>query len=124
VAAERLARTLTRVERPRMTAARLVAFGVVGATFQISDALTRHYWPLAALACAMSPRARRTVATVALAQGVVDWWRHRRRDQRARPRLPAYLLARRLDDLAYGSGLWWGALRHRTLAPLRPELRN
>ncbi|CAA9382430.1 MAG: Mycofactocin system glycosyltransferase [uncultured Pseudonocardia sp.] len=26
----------------------------------------------------------------------------------------------RVDDLAYGAGLWWGALRHRTTAPLRP----
>jgi hypothetical protein len=24
------------------------------------------------------------------------------------------LVARRLDDLAYGSGLWWGALCHRS----------
>jgi hypothetical protein len=23
--------------------------------------------------------------------------------------------ARRLDDLAYGSGLWWGAIRRRSL---------
>ena len=37
-----------------------------------------------------------------------------------RPHLPGYLLARRLDDLAYGAGLWWGAWRHRTLEPLRP----
>jgi hypothetical protein len=26
----------------------------------------------------------------------------------------------RLDDLAYGAGLWWGAVRHRTLVPLLP----
>ena len=37
-----------------------------------------------------------------------------------RPALPAFLVARRLDDLAYGAGLWWGAVAHRTLAPLRP----
>ena len=28
----------------------------------------------------------------------------------------------RADDLGYGAGLWWGALRRRTLAPLRPVL--
>ncbi|HSU08992.1 MAG TPA: hypothetical protein VLK57_07320, partial [Pseudonocardia sp.] len=31
-----------------------------------------------------------------------------------------HVVAHRLDDLAYGAGLWWGALRYRTLEPLRP----
>jgi mycofactocin glycosyltransferase len=53
-----------------------------------------------------------------VAEGVVDWWRKRHHPDR--PGLPGYLLARRLDDLAYGGGLWWGALWHRTIAPLRP----
>jgi hypothetical protein len=94
--------------------------GAVGAVAQTADAVTRHYWPVAALACLVSRRARRTVAAVALAEGVVDFARHRGRDPRVRPRLPGYVLARRLDDLAYGAGLWWGAWRHRTLAPLLP----
>jgi len=60
------------------------------------------------------------VAAVALVEGVLDWWRHRRSDPRARPTLAGHVLAHRLDDLAYGAGLWWGALRHRTTEPLRP----
>lgn len=120
VAVERLSRKLQRVEHPRATAARLIGLGAVGAIAQTADAVTRHYWPVAALACLLSPRARRTVAAVAIAEGVVDFVRHRDRDPRVRPRLPGYLLARRLDDLAYGAGLWWGALRHRTLEPLLP----
>ena len=120
VAAERLSRRLQRVEHPRATAARLIGLGTVGALAQTADAVTRHYWPVAALACLVSARARRTVAAVALAQGVVDFARHRDRDARVRPRLAGYLVARRLDDLAYGTGLWWGALRHRTWEPLRP----
>ncbi|HXV92658.1 MAG TPA: mycofactocin biosynthesis glycosyltransferase MftF [Pseudonocardia sp.] len=120
VAAERLARGIEGVRRPRALAARLVALGAVGATAQTAEAVTRHYWPVSALACVLSRRARRTVAVVALAEGVVDWWRHRDRDEHARPALPGYLLAHRLDDLAYGAGLWWGAIRHRTLEPLKP----
>lgn len=120
LAAERLSRRLTRVRRPRATAARLIGLGAVGAVAQTADAVTRHYWPLAAVACVFSGRARRTVATVALVEGTVDWWRHRDRDERVRPALPGYLLARRLDDLAYGAGLWWGALRHRSTESLRP----
>jgi hypothetical protein len=119
VAATRLAARLT-VEQPRRTAARLVALGAVGAVAQTADAVNRHYWPVSLVACALSRRARRTVAAVALAEGVVDWWRHRGRDPRARPDPLTHLVAHRVDDLAYGAGLWWGALRHRTTAPLRP----
>ncbi|MGE0299567.1 mycofactocin biosynthesis glycosyltransferase MftF [Pseudonocardia sp.] len=103
--------------RPRATAAFLVALGAAGAVGQTVDAVNRHYWPLSALACLASRRARRTVAVIALAEGVVDWWRA---DPGNRPPLPAHVLARRLDDLAYGAGLWWGAVRHRTVAPLVP----
>jgi mycofactocin glycosyltransferase len=116
-AAERLARKLP-VREPRRTAARLIGLGALGTVMQTADAVTRHYWPLSLVAAMLSRRARRTVAVIAVAEGVLDWWR--KRHHAHRPCLPAYLLARRLDDLAYGGGLWWGALRHRTIAPLRP----
>jgi mycofactocin system glycosyltransferase len=116
-ATEQLARKLP-VHEPRRTAARLIGLGAVGTVQQTADAVTRHYWPLSLAAAMVSRRARRTVAVIAVAEGVLDWWR--KRDAPDRPGLPGYLLARRLDDLAYGGGLWWGALRHRTLEPLRP----
>lgn len=119
-AAERLARQLKGTAHPRWTAARIVGLGAAGAVAQTADAVTRHYWPLTVAACAVSARARRTVAAVALAEGVVDWLRRRDRDPAVRPGLVGHVVAHRLDDLAYGAGLWWGALRHRTLAPLRP----
>ena len=118
-AGERLARKLP-VTRSRATAARLIALSAIGTVTQTADAVTRHYWPLAVVACLLSRRARRTVAAIAVVEGVVDWWRRRGRDPRSRPGLVGYVLARRLDDLAYGGGLWWGALRHRTVEPLRP----
>jgi mycofactocin system glycosyltransferase len=116
VAAQRLSRKLTRLRRPRTTAARLIGLAAVGAAAQTADAVTRHYWPLAVLAALVSRRARRTVAAVAIGSALVDWYRA----GPERPPLPAFLLARRLDDLAYGAGLWWGAATHRTLEPLRP----
>jgi mycofactocin system glycosyltransferase len=119
VAVERLAPKL-RVRRPRATAAQLVGLGAVGALSQTADAVTRHFWPLSLVACLVARRARRTVLAVALAEGAVDWWRHRDRDPRVRPHPLPHLLAHRLDDLAYGAGLWVGAWNHRTLAPLRP----
>ncbi len=97
VAVLRLARRL-RMERPHATAAQLVAWGTLGAAAQTADAVNRHYWPLSLLACLFSRRARRTVAVIALAEGIVDWWRHRDRDPRVRPglaRVPAGAPARR-----------------------------
>ncbi|HEX4251912.1 MAG TPA: hypothetical protein VH008_28910, partial [Pseudonocardia sp.] len=70
----------------------------------------------------------------AVAEGLLDWRRHRppvpdqhpdhSHDEQGHvePGLDPvrYVLAHRADDLGYGAGLWWGALRRRTLAPLRP----
>ncbi|MGI9002865.1 MAG: mycofactocin biosynthesis glycosyltransferase MftF [Pseudonocardia sp.] len=120
VAAGRLARRLERVQHPRATAARLIGLSAVAAVAQTADAVNRHYWPLSMVASLVSARARSTVTVVALVQGVVDWLRHRGRHPGVRPSLPGHLLAHRIDDLAYGAGLWWGALRHRTVAPLLP----
>jgi hypothetical protein len=115
----RLSRRL-RVDRPVRTAARLVGRGTVGAVTQAADGVTRHFWPLSLLACLASRRARRTVAVIALGEAAVDWWRHRDRATGVRPNPVEYLLAHRLDDIAYGAGLWWGAWRHRSGAALRP----
>ena len=120
VATERLSRKLTRLRRPRVSAARLTGLGLAGAGWQTGSALTRHFWPVAALAMPFSARARRAVLAAALAEGVADWWSHRHRDPSVRPGPIGHLVAHRLDDLAYGSGLWWGALGARTAAPLRP----
>lgn len=120
VATERLSRKLPRLDHPRRGAALLTALGLSGALWQTASALTRHFWPVAALACLVSRRARRAVVAAALAEGLTDWWRHRDRDPRVRTGPLLHLLAHRLDDLAYGAGLWWGAVEHRTSAPLRP----
>jgi mycofactocin system glycosyltransferase len=116
VATQRLSRKLGRLRHPTTTAARLIGLAALGAASQTADAVTRHYWPLSAVAALVSRRARRTVILIAVAGAVVDWLRA----DRDRPALPAFLLARRLDDLAYGAGLWWGAATHHTLEPLRP----
>ena len=119
-AVQRLVPQLPELSRPWLAAVRIIGLGTAGAAAQTADAVNRHYWPISALACAVSARARRTVAAVALAEGVVDWLRHRDRDPSVRPGLLGHVVAHRLDDLAYGAGLWCGALRHRTLEPLRP----
>ncbi|GAY08985.1 mycofactocin biosynthesis glycosyltransferase MftF [Pseudonocardia sp. N23] len=118
-AAERLSRKLGRLRRPRLAAARLTGLGLLGAVAQTGSALTRHFWPVAVVACLFSARARRAVAVAAAAEGIVDWWTHRGHDAGG-PGPLAHVAAHRLDDLGYGAGLWWGAWRHRTTTPLRP----
>lgn len=100
--------------------------GLAAAGLQIASALCRHYWPIALLAACLSPRCRRVVLLAAVCDGVVDWLRHARLDgDEVRPLgLPAYLLLKRVDDLAYGAGLWGGVLREGNLAALKPQIRS
>ncbi|KLO30560.1 glycosyl transferase family 2 [Mycolicibacter heraklionensis] len=99
--------------------------GLASAGLQIASALCRHYWPVALLAALVSQRCRRALLLAAVADGVVDWLRHARSEDDSRPLgLPAYLLLKRVDDLAYGAGLWSGVVRERNLAALKPQIRS
>ncbi|WP_104522793.1 mycofactocin biosynthesis glycosyltransferase MftF [Blastococcus atacamensis] len=118
--AVRLAHRLRRPGEPVpvVLAAALTVRGLAASGQGLARAVTRHHWPLAVAAALGSAHARRGVLTAAVADGIVAWWPHRHRVGPVR-----YVLARRLDDLAYGSGLWLGALRARdarTLVPARP----
>jgi mycofactocin system glycosyltransferase len=115
----RLGRRLAGDGRPPLaTAARLVLAGTGLAGRTLARAATRHLWPLAAVAAAVSPAVRRRLAVVAAADAVAGWWPHR-----AHVGLLRFAAARRLEDLAYGAGLWSGVLRARdprALLPARP----
>lgn len=67
---------------------------------------------------------RRRVAAAALAEGVWHWW-----SARDPGRLPVddplgHVVLHRLDDLAYGVGVWRSAWAARSVAALRPEFRR
>jgi mycofactocin system glycosyltransferase len=120
VATARLARRLAPAAGPPPLglAAVLALRGTGAAGRTLARAATRHHWPLALAVAAVSGRARRRLAVVAAADALAAWWPHRRAIDPAR-----FALARRLDDLGYGAGLWWGALRAgspRALLPARP----
>jgi len=118
VATGRLHGRLTDADPSGRLAARLVGLGTAYAGRQLASALTRHYWPLAVLAAVGSRRAARLLALAALTDAVAAWWPHR-----TAIGLPAFFFARRLDDLSYGAGLWWGAIRSGSTRALRPRLR-
>ena len=111
-----------RLRQPGRVAALLVGLGLVSAANQAAGLLVRHWWPAAAVGALLSRRVRRAVLVASVGEGLADWYRHRARDGQPALDPGRYLLAHRADDLGYGVGLWWGAYRGRTLAPLRPEV--
>jgi mycofactocin glycosyltransferase len=102
-------------DRPGLTA-ELTLEGLVASAMQTSSLLLRHWSPLLLPAAVVSGRVRRVVAAAL----VVDLLS----DSPARPRMlrPSDVVARRLDDVAYGAGVWLGALRARSAACLLPRL--
>jgi len=100
---------------PAGFAALLVARGMVASGRALARSVTRHHWPLAVPAAVVSRRARRWLLAAAAADAVLAWWPHRRRVGPVR-----FAAARRLEDLAYGAGLWAGAARARSATALLP----
>jgi mycofactocin system glycosyltransferase len=100
--------------------------GIGSGGLQLTSALCRHYWPIALLAALVSRRCRHVVLVAAVIDGVVDWLRHTRNvDSDDRPLgLAAYVLLKRLDDVAYGLGLWGGVVREHNVGPLKPQIRT
>lgn len=114
----RLRRRTRRVSASWLLPLRLVGAGVVSALTQASALALRHWWPVAAVAGVLSRRARGIVAVMAVVDAFIE---HRR--VHADLDLARFTLARRLDDVAYGAGVWYGCLRRGSLAALRPDLR-
>ena len=117
VTAIRLIRRIPDADTPVRAGTLLTLAAVRGTAEQLTRCATRHYWPVAALAAVMNRRARHVLITAAAIEGLID---HRRSGLRLNPL--TYLLIRRLDDMAYGAGLWRGVIRERTTAPLIPRL--
>jgi mycofactocin glycosyltransferase len=112
VTAVRLRGSLPLQRGATLEAGRLASLGLLSAVSQTAQLLLRHWWPAAAAAALCSTRARRAVLTAVLVDAVVT---------PCPPGLGRFeaVLARRLDDLAYGSGVWSGALIARSTRALR-----
>jgi hypothetical protein len=104
---------------PAAESLRLAGLGHVYAGRLLVATLLRAWWPVAALLGLLSRRARRVLAAAAIASALADW----RRERPAMDPL-TYVVLRRLDDLAYGAGVWVGAIRRRDVAALLPALSN
>ncbi|MBU3061388.1 mycofactocin biosynthesis glycosyltransferase MftF [Nocardia sp. NEAU-G5] len=102
----RLRRVFAELDNPTQVAAIALARGFSGGVWRLVSAMCRDYWPVTVLAMIASRRVRRIAVTMAVADGLADWFTHR--DAGGLDPL-RYLMCKRLDDLAYGTGLWWGA---------------
>jgi mycofactocin system glycosyltransferase len=103
-------------------AGRLALRGLGWAVRQESALLLRHWWPAALAGGLTSRNARRAIVTAAVVDAGVALAEHRR--ETGRPNPAVLIIGRRLDDIAYGSGLWWGAISARSaksLVPRRPS---
>ena len=122
----RIARSLSTVDTEPTEVAAVTARGLWSAALQLCSAICRHYWPLALIAALLFRRARHAVLVAAVLDGVVDWATRRgNADDDTKPvGLLAHILLKRLDDLAYGLGLWTGVVRERRLSALKPQLRS
>lgn len=118
-AARGVSRRLPPVPHPWRTATVLVGLGAGASVRQAGSSLLRHHWPIAVLGSCFSSRVRRAVVVAAVADTVLDY-----RQTRPDLGLAAYAVARRLDDLGYGSGLWLGCWRERSVRALLPHLRG
>ncbi|HXS87052.1 MAG TPA: mycofactocin biosynthesis glycosyltransferase MftF [Mycobacterium sp.] len=121
----RVAKSMQGTETQTWDVVTVAARSLWSAALQLASAICRHYWPVALVAAMLFRSCRRVVVVAAIVDGVVDWANRRQAaDEDARPiGLLTYLVLKRIDDLAYGLGLWYGVLRERNLGPLKPQIR-
>lgn len=115
----RLRRVFAGLDNPTRVAAIYMTRGFTGGVWRLASAMCRHYWPVTLLGMLCSRRVRHIAITLAMAEGLADWFTHREPGSLDPVR---YVLCKRLDDVAYGAGLWWGAARVRSAAALKPTL--
>ncbi|MBF6211501.1 mycofactocin biosynthesis glycosyltransferase MftF [Nocardia puris] len=113
----RLRRVFAELDNPTRVAAIYLARGFFAGLWRLASAMCRHYWPITVLAMVASRRIRHIAVTMAVADGLADWFTHRDAGGLDPFRYIAY---KRLDDIAYGTGLWVGAFRARSLESLKP----
>jgi mycofactocin system glycosyltransferase len=99
-------------------AAGIAARGFGWTVRQEAALLLRHWWPATVVGASFSRRVRRAVVGALITDLVVVL---RETVDLPLSDLPGHLAARRLDDLAYGTGLWWGVMRSLDLGALRPR---
>jgi mycofactocin glycosyltransferase len=114
-----LARKLRALRSPWPVSVRLAGLGNLYAGRVLASALVRAWAPGTLLAAIVSRRARRVVIAALILPPLLTWRRGRS------PLDPARAVALSIaDDAAYGTGVWRGVWRARSLAAVRPDLTH
>jgi mycofactocin system glycosyltransferase len=126
IAGRRIANSLSAVATQPKEVAVVAALGLWSAALRLASAICRQYWPIALIAALLFRRCRQVVLVAAVVDGVVDWITRNTNaeDDTERVGLLSYVLLKRLDDIAYGVGLWGGVVRERNLGALKPQIRT
>lgn len=101
--------------------AMLAMGGICSGAAQLASAACRTYWPVVLAAAVVSRRCRRAAAVAGVFDGVLGWSTRRPDVGGLGP--VGYVAVKRLADVAYGTGVWRGMVRHRTLRPLHVDVR-
>ncbi len=126
ITGHRIAKSLSSVQTEPMEVAVVALHGLWSAALQLASAICRHYWPIALIAALLSRRCRQVVVVAAVLDGVFDWITRNGNadDDTKRVGVFTYILLKRIDDIAYGLGLWTGVVRERHAGALKPQIRT
>ena len=104
---------------PAKESLRLAGLGHLYAGRQVAGAITRVWWPIAFVAALLAPRLRLPLLGAATVPGLLDWLESRGPNTAGR-----YIALRLADDIAYGTGVWIGAVEHRGIGALAPKFTS
>ena len=111
-------RQVARFGVPTALSLRWSAEGAAWTAVGLGHALTQLWGPVLVVGARRSRRRAVTVAALMAVPPMVEWWRRRPPLDPVR-----WTLAAVADDMAYGAGVWWGCIRHRSIGPLLPRVR-
>jgi hypothetical protein len=107
---------LRALRHPAAEAIRIAGMGNLYAGRAAADALRRPWWPLAVLLGWRLPRTRPALLAAATGPALLEWQGQKPGIGRAR-----FTALRLLDDVVYGTGVWAGCARARSVRALLPS---
>lgn len=107
---------LSSTQRPYVLGAVITSQGIVSAAKQTSALMLKHWWPLTAVGCLFSTRIRKAALLAAVVDIAVEYDK-----EPGELDVLSFGAAKRLDDIAYGTGVWIASWRAKTLAALKPD---
>ncbi|MET9327618.1 mycofactocin biosynthesis glycosyltransferase MftF [Tsukamurella sp. NPDC003166] len=114
---------LREVPRTDAVAARITVRAAWFGLQQGFAAMLRHYWPATVAGALVSRRVRRRVLIIAAVEPALTWAAAVHREPSApHPDPVTWAVLHRLDDLAYGFGVWQGAAARGGRGALRPKV--